>query len=66
MHYLDPEDAIYRKILISSQGGANPLNRHSLPHVHFRTTNEMLDCFHFLGEDKAKEIVVTNTHKIAH
>jgi DNA polymerase III subunit alpha, Gram-positive type len=65
VHYLNPEDKIYRKILISSQGGANPLNRHELPDVYFRTTNEMLDCFAFLGEEKAKEIVVTNTQKIA-
>jgi DNA polymerase-3 subunit alpha (Gram-positive type) len=65
VHYLNPEDKIYRKILVSSQGGANPLNRHKLPDVHFRTTNEMLECFSFLGEEKAKEIVVANTQKIA-
>ncbi len=65
VHYLDPKDKIYRKILISSQGGANPLNRHRLPDVHFRTTDEMLEAFKFLGEEKAKEIVVTNTNKIA-
>ncbi|WP_010282348.1 PolC-type DNA polymerase III [Bacillus timonensis] len=65
VHYLNPNDHIYRKILVRSQGGANPLNRHSLPEVHFRTTNEMLDCFSFLDKEKAKEIVVTNTQKIA-
>jgi DNA polymerase III subunit alpha, Gram-positive type len=65
VHYLNENDKIYRKILISSQGGANPLNRHELPDVHFRTTNEMLDAFAFLGEEKAKEVVVTNTNKIA-
>ncbi|MEH7387909.1 PolC-type DNA polymerase III [Bacillus sp. JJ1521] len=65
VHYLNPDDHIYRKILVRSQGGANPLNRHSLPEVHFRTTNEMLDCFSFLEKEKAKEIVVTNTQKIA-
>ncbi|MFB6466677.1 PolC-type DNA polymerase III [Cytobacillus sp. Hz8] len=65
VHYLNENDKIYRKILINSQGGANPLNRHKLPDVHFRTTNEMLDAFSFLGEEKAKEIVVTNTNKIA-
>ncbi len=65
VHYVNPNDKIYREILVGSQGGANPLNRHKLPDVHFRTTNEMLDCFRFLGEDKAKEIVVTNTNKIA-
>ena len=65
VHYLNENDKIYRKILINSQGGANPLNRHELPDVHFRTTNEMLDAFAFLGPEKAKEIVVTNTNKIA-
>ena len=65
VHYLNPNDKIYRKILVSSQGGANPLNRHKLPDVHFRTTDEMLDAFSFLGKEKAKEIVVTNTNKIA-
>lgn len=65
VHYLNPNDKIYRKILINSQGGANPLNRHELPDVHFRTTNEMLDAFAFLGKEKAKEIVVDNTNKIA-
>ncbi len=65
VHYLNDEDKIYRKILISSQGGANPLNRHELPKVHFRTTDEMLDAFSFLGAEKAKEIVVDNTQKVA-
>lgn len=65
VHYLNPNDKIYRKILINSQGGANPLNRHKLPDVHFRTTNEMLDAFKFLGTEKAREIVVENTNKIA-
>lgn len=65
VHYLNETDKIHRKILVNSQGGANPLNRHKLPDVHFRTTNEMLDAFAFLGTEKAKEIVVTNTNKIA-
>jgi DNA polymerase-3 subunit alpha (Gram-positive type) len=65
VHYQNPNDKIYREILVGSQGGANPLNRHKLPDVHFRTTNEMLDCFNFLGKEKAKELVVTNTNKIA-
>lgn len=54
VHYLNEEDAIYRKILINSMGGANPLNRHSLPDVHFRTTDEMLTAFHFLGKKQRK------------
>ena len=45
-HYLYEHDAIARKILIASQPG-NPLNRSTLPEAHFRTTDEMLDEFHF-------------------
>src|SRR5699024_7857598 len=48
----------------SSQAG-NPLNRQKLPDTPFRTTNEMLDCFKFLGEDVANEIVIADTQKIA-
>ncbi|CAM3749041.1 PolC-type DNA polymerase III [Alkalicoccus chagannorensis] len=65
VHYLHKEDWIYRKILIASQGGANPLNRQRLPEVHFRTTDEMLQAFSFLSEEKAAEIVVDNTNAVA-
>ncbi|KPN81083.1 DNA polymerase III PolC-type [Apilactobacillus kunkeei] len=65
VHYMDPQDYIYRKILIHSQGGANPLNRQELPKVPFLTTDEMLSDFEYLGEDVSKEIVVDNTQKIA-
>lgn len=65
VHYLHKEDAIFRQILIRSQGGANPLNRNTLPDVHFRTTNEMLDEFAFLGDDEAKRIVVDNSRALA-
>lgn len=65
VHYLNENDAIFRQVLIGSQGGANPLNRHKLPKVHFRTTNEMLDAFEFLGAETAHEIVVGNSNKIA-
>ncbi|MFC4735642.1 PolC-type DNA polymerase III [Bacillus daqingensis] len=64
-HYLNKEDAVYRKVLIASQGGANPLNRQTLPEVHFRSTDDMLAEFSFLPEEKAKEIVVTNTQAFA-
>ncbi|MEK4169153.1 PolC-type DNA polymerase III [Staphylococcus sp. FSL W8-1268] len=63
-HYLFEHDAIARKILIASQPG-NPLNRSTLPEAHFRTTDEMLGEFHFLGEDKAYDIVVKNTNELA-
>ncbi|MBL1227487.1 PolC-type DNA polymerase III [Enterococcus sp. BWR-S5] len=65
VHYLNEEDSVYRKILIGSMGGANPLNRSSLPAVHFRTTDEMLTAFNFLGEETARKIVIENTNAIA-
>lgn len=66
VHYMNKEDAIYRKILIHSQSGANPLNRlRQLPDVHFRTTDEMLDEFAFLGEETAEEVVVDSPAQIA-
>ncbi|MFS8650502.1 MAG: PolC-type DNA polymerase III [Caldibacillus sp.] len=65
VHYLNPEDKIYRKILLHYQAGASAHNRNHLPDAHFRTTDEMLDAFSFLGEEKAKEIVVENPNKIA-
>ena len=46
-------------------GGANPLNRFKLPDVQFRTTDEMLEAFSFLGEDVAQRVVVTETQKLA-
>ncbi|SEQ57203.1 DNA polymerase III catalytic subunit, PolC type [Virgibacillus subterraneus] len=63
-HYIDEHDKLYRQILIASQAG-NPLNRQTLPDTPFRTTNEMIDSFNFLGEEKAHEIVVTNTNNLA-
>ncbi|MBS9337157.1 PolC-type DNA polymerase III [Fructobacillus parabroussonetiae] len=62
--YTNPEDHIYRDILIGSQPG-NPLNRQALPQVHFRTTQDLLEQFLFLGEEKAKEVVIDNTHRVA-
>jgi DNA polymerase III subunit alpha, Gram-positive type len=65
VHYLHEEDAKFREILIGSMGGANPLGRYPLPKVHFRTTDEMLKEFEFLGPELAKEVVVWNTQKVA-
>ena len=63
-HYIEKRDAIYRKILIASQK-SNPLNRVTQPTVHFRTTDEMLEEFAFLGEEMAKKIVIENPNLIA-
>src|SRR5699024_2930310 len=64
LHYIDNHEKLYRKILIASQAG-NPLNRVTLPDTPFRTTDEMLQCFHFLGEETAREIVVHQSQAIA-
>ena len=64
VHYIDDHEKIYREILIASQAG-NPLNRVTLPDTPFRTTEEMLEAFKFLGGKTAEEIVVNNTHVVA-
>lgn len=63
-HYLDEKDAIYRDIVASNQMGGNRLTG-TLPRAHLRTTDEMLEEFAYLGEEKAKEVVITNTQQIA-
>jgi DNA polymerase-3 subunit alpha (Gram-positive type) len=63
VHYLEPEDDISRKIILQSINQSN--TEETLhPKVHFRTTDEMLEAFSFLGEEKAYEIVVENTQLI--
>lgn len=64
VHYLDEKDAIYREVILSSLK-ANANRQLNLPTVHFRTTDEMLAEFSFLGPDKAYELVVANSQKIA-
>ena len=68
-HHLRREDKIYRDIIIAQRfnGKLHPLNRRGItvPDMHFYTTDEMLQAFSFLGEEKAKEIVITNPNKIA-
>ena len=62
VHFLNPEDEIFRHILLATKGfddadKPNPL--------YFRTTDEMLEEFSYLGEEKAREIVITNPNRIA-
>ena len=75
VHYIEPEDEIYREIIVRSLGQGAMINRtigHGeaaqpapLPKSHFRTTNEMLDEFAFIGEDLARKIVIENTNALA-
>lgn len=62
VHFLNPEDGIYRKIILAGKGFTDT---DSQPDLYFRTTEEMLDEFAYLGMDKAEEVVITNTNMIA-
>lgn len=75
VHYLEPEEEIYREIIVRSLGQGAMINRTigrgegaqpaPLPKAHFRATNEMLDEFAFLGKDIAYQVVVQNTQDMA-
>ncbi len=71
VHTLDANDNIYREILVSQKqpgGGLHPLYKHdikTIPNAYLRTTEEMLNEFDFIDEEKAYEIVVTNTNNIS-
>ena len=76
VHYLSKKQKIFRDVYISAKGigGINhPLNPYARsrlpafenPDQHYRSTDEMLKCMSFLGEEKAYEVTVTNTNMIA-
>ncbi len=62
VHFMDPQDEVYRRILMAGQGFSDCDNQAPL---YLRTTEEMLQEFDYLDSDKAYELVVTNTNKIA-
>ena len=62
VHFLDPEDEVYRRIIMAGKGFKDCDEQAPL---YLRTTEEMLEEFAYLGPDKAQEVVVTNTQFIA-
>ena len=61
VHFMDPEDEVYRRIIMAGKGFADADDQAPL---YLRTTEEMMEEFAYLGHDKAKEVVVTNPQKI--
>ena len=76
VHYLTKKEKVFRDVYISAPGlggtphALNPFNRKKRPQFenpdqHYRSTDEMLECMSFLGEEKAYEVTVTNTNWVA-
>ena len=62
VHFLNPEDSLYRSVIMAGKGFEDADRQ---PPLYLRTTEEMLEEFEYLGEEKAEEVVITNTNLIA-
>ncbi len=61
VHFLDPEDEVYRRILMTGQGFSDADLQ---PPLYFKSTDQMLEEFSYLGPEVSTEVVITNTNKI--
>jgi DNA polymerase-3 subunit alpha (Gram-positive type) len=62
VHFLNPRDSVFRAVLMAGQGFGDADEQ---PPLYFKTTQEMLDEFAYLGPEKAKEVVIDNPRRIA-
>ncbi|HEU4965106.1 MAG TPA: PolC-type DNA polymerase III [Bacilli bacterium] len=62
VHFLNPEDAIYRQVFLQAQ---NDRTANDQPPLYFMSTDEMLEAFSYLGPELAQQVVIDNTHKVA-
>ncbi len=62
VHFMDPEDEVYRRIIMAGKGFSDADDQAPL---YLRTTEEMLEEFRYLGDEKAEEVVIANPNKIA-
>ena len=62
VHFINPEDEVYRRIIMAGKGFEDADRQ---PPIFFRTTEEMMEEFMYLGAEKAEEVVITNTNYIA-
>ncbi len=65
VYFLDPDDGIYRDVIYDAKGENRDRILPPTPPLYFRTTEEMLEEFAFLGSQKSEEIVITNSNMIA-
>ena len=62
VHFLEPQDEAFRRIIMAGQGFGDAENQ---PPLYLKTTEEMLKEFSYLGEDIAREVVIKNPQEIA-